>query len=126
PEPKDRYQKPAELSQSLEGCRQLQQWERDFPRAAWFTNLSHSAPFLMFVALGFPPHILGSIVNIAYNRFAIVSDLSARQQEVFAQVLLGYNVLVYPFCLWLLFRVMIPVIRMRKRLDGQERVDPVE
>jgi serine/threonine protein kinase len=126
PEPKYRYQKPAELSQSLEGCRQLQQWERDFPSAVWFTRLSHLAPFFMFLALGALPHILGSIVNIAYNRYAIVSDLSARQQEVFGQVLLGYNVLVYPVCIWLLFRVMVPVIRMRVQLDGTERVDPAE
>lgn len=126
PEPKDRYQRPAELSQSLEGCRQLEQWERDFPRSLRLTAWGHHAPLLLFIALGFLPHILGSVVNIAYNKYAIVTGLSAAQQEVFALVLLGYNVVVYPICLWFLFGVMVPVIRMRTQLEGPGRVDPLE
>src|SRR4051812_14677265 len=31
PNPTRRYQRAAELSQVLDGCRQLQHWERDFP-----------------------------------------------------------------------------------------------
>ncbi len=126
PEPKNRYQHAAELSQSLDGCRQLQQWERDFPPALWLTALSRNTPVLMVILLGFLPHILGSVVNIAYNKFAIVTDLSGTQQSVFNLVLMSYNVLVYPFCFWILCRVMVPVIRMSKRLDGPERLDAEE
>jgi hypothetical protein len=45
---------------------------------------------------------------------------------VFQQVLLGYNALVYPFCLWLAFRILVPVIRARRRIAGPDPIDSEE
>jgi hypothetical protein len=122
-DPDRRYQRASELTQVLDGCRQLQRWERDFPPPSRATRFAHAAPILAFVFLGIAPHVLGSLVNIAYNAFAIVRDLSTRQQETFQLVIMGYNVLAYPLCIWLFCRVMVPVTWTRKRLATGEVLD---
>ncbi len=64
------------------------------------------------------PHLLGSIVNISYNALRIVGNLNAEQQAVFNQLVLYYNVLVYPVCLYVLYRIIVPIQRTWRALDG--------
>jgi serine/threonine protein kinase len=126
PDPTRRYQKAEDLAQALEGCRQLENWEREFPTEIGLTRASHHSPMLMVVILGLIPHLLGSLVNITYNTVAIVKDLTAAQQHVFNVVLLSYNAVMYPLLVWLFCRVMLPVIHVRTALAGPEPLDAEE
>jgi serine/threonine protein kinase len=56
---------------------------------------------IVFVAL--VPNIIGSIVNIRYNSLQIVSHLNESQSIAFKSLILGYNILVYPFAIVFLF-----------------------
>ena len=126
PEPEHRYQKAEELAQALEGCRELRQMERDFPQARAVTRLCLRVPVRTIIALAFLPHLLGSVVNITYNALCIVNNLSQRQQQAFTEILLVYNAVVYPFCLWVVWRWVIPIFQLLRRLGGPERVEAEE
>jgi serine/threonine protein kinase len=126
PNPLRRYQRAGELADVLDGCRQLRRWERNFPAPLAVTRVAHAAPICMFVFLALLPHLLGSLVNIAYNMVAIVQDLTPPQQETFLFVLVGYNAVVYPLCVWLLCRVMVPVTRAWKCFAAGEPLEAAE
>ncbi len=126
PEPACRYQRAADLMQALTGCLQIRQWEKAFPRALFLTRLAQRFPLLVFTLLGLVPHLLGSMVNIAYNRHAIVEGLTPEQQEVFQLILLGYNAVVYPIGVWVILRVIAPVLRLPARIAGAEPVETEE
>jgi hypothetical protein len=123
PDPAQRYQKAEELVRALDGCRELVQMERDFPRPLPITRASEKRPGLMITLLALIPHLLGSIVNITYNKLSIVDNLSPAQEEAFGQVILVYNLIVYPLLIWVWCRALLPIMKMRRRLDGPEPVD---
>ena len=126
PDPGRRYQKAEQLAEALDGCRELRRMEKDFPRPRRLTRLSLQYPVLMLFILGFLPHLLGSAVNITYNAICIVEDLSEAQHQAFREVVLVYNALVYPLCLWVLLRLAVPIFRTLNRLAGPQRIEPGE
>ncbi len=116
PQPEQRYQTAAELTRALEGCRELRRVAKELPAGGKLVRAAERRPFLWFALLALLPHVLGSVVNISYNALRI--DLTPAQREAFARVTLGYNLLVYPLCLWLLYRLVIPVVRGWRGLTG--------
>jgi serine/threonine protein kinase len=126
PEPGRRYQKAEQLAEALDGCRELRRIEKDFPRPRTVTRLSLQHPVWMLVVLAFLPHLLGSAVNIIYNAICIVGDLSMPQHQAFHTVVLGYNAIVYPLCLWVVLRLAVPIFRTLNRLGGPRRLEPAE
>jgi serine/threonine protein kinase len=116
PQPERRYQTAAELTRALEGCRELRRVAKELPPGGRLVRSTEQRPFLWFAILALVPHVLGSIVNISYNGLRI--DLTPAQRDAFAGVTLCYNLLVYPLCLWLLYRLVIPVVRGWRGLTG--------
>jgi len=116
PEPERRYQTAAELARALEGCRDLRRVAKELPAGGRLVRSAWRRPFLWLVVLALLPHVVGSVVNIAYNGLRI--ELSPAQREVFARVTLGYNLLVYPLCLWLLWHLLAPVVCGWRGLAG--------
>jgi serine/threonine protein kinase len=119
-EPSRRYQKAAELADALEGCRELERIDRELPPSRWLGRLVPAWPLLMLCVLTLLPHALGSLVNITYNGVRIVSALTPRQQAVFLYVLVGYNLLVYGLAVTMFFRVLLPIMRVWRRLSGPD------
>lgn len=110
PDPNSRFQTATTLAAALNGCREMRQIESNFPRGARLTKSAIQRPFVWLVLLALLPHFpIGSTINIAYNSFRIVGQLSESQRATFNQLVLVYNVLVYPICLFLLVRVVKPV-----------------
>ena len=70
PLPDDRFASGAELAEQLDGCRQLRQAERQLPPPAAMWAPALRRPFLWLVVLVVLPQLLGSIVNITYNKYA--------------------------------------------------------
>jgi hypothetical protein len=122
PKPEDRFQNGAELADALESCRELRRVQRDLPPGRLLTRLTLRQPFLIAAVLMSLPHVLGSIVNITYNTLLIV--LTEAQQEIFPTIVLVYNVILYPLCLCLLFRQVVPVFRTWRDLRCPASIDP--
>jgi serine/threonine protein kinase len=117
PAPARRYQTAGELAQSLQGCGELRHVERSLPAPGRLTRATAGRPFLMFALLTLLPHVLGSAVNICYNALCIVNSLTAAQQDVFAELILGYNLLAYPAGLAVLVGLVVPAWRACRDLD---------
>jgi hypothetical protein len=72
---------------------------------------------LLLAVLTLFPHFLGSAVNICYNALWIVSSFTPAQQDVFAGLVLGYNLLMYPACLAILVGLVVPGWKTYRALD---------
>src|SRR5262249_58864054 len=103
---------------ALEGCRELRAAGRGLPPGGVLTRLVLRRPFLMAAVLMVLPHVLGSVVNVTYNSLRIVERLTGAQQAAFLRLVVVYNAIIYPFCLFLLFRQVVAVFRVCRRLGG--------
>jgi serine/threonine protein kinase len=118
PDPLARYQQASELARSLDGCREMRRIERDLPPAGSLERLLFRWPFLLGWALIVAPQVLASVVNISYNVSRI--GLTNEQQRSFWHLVLVYNCIAYPLCLFLSVAVILPIRRMWQRLgDGE-------
>lgn len=118
PEPEGRYQTAAELAQALTGCGEHRRATKALPPGHLLTPAAARHPFLLGAVLLLIPHVLGSIVNISYNSLRIAGQLTQEQQAAFAHLVLGYNLIVYPVCLWLMCRLVAPIYRGVRELAG--------
>jgi serine/threonine protein kinase len=123
PGPEDRYPSAEVLLHTLECCRDKLRIDREMPSAGPLTRAILQSPFRMLVVLALLPHVLGSAVNISYNALWLVKDLTPAQQTCFARLVLGYNALMYPLCIWLLFHVVNRVYRVWRRLPAERLSD---
>ncbi len=124
--PDRRYDSAGELSQALDGCEQLQRIHRESPAAGPLDRMMLRRPLLALIFVSLIPHVFGSIVNVAYNQIFIVDDLNSVQQTWFVRLVLAYNLVVYPICVWLLIRLIVPVFRMLLRLEHAIPLDSNE
>jgi serine/threonine protein kinase len=117
PDPGRRYQTAGELARALQGCGELQRSQRKLPAPGPLARAASRRPFLLLAVLTFLPHVLGSAVNVSYNKLWIVSGLTEAQQQAFSWLVLGYNLLVYPACLAVLVGLLAPAWRTLRDLE---------
>jgi hypothetical protein len=120
PDPEYRFTSGAELGEQLDGCRRLRQAERQLPPPPAMLRPVVMRPFLWLVILVLLPQVAGSIVNIAYNSTQIVEKLSDAQEQLFVKLVIGYNVIVYPFGIAMLVSTVYPVWRCWRALARAE------
>jgi serine/threonine protein kinase len=123
PDPKDRYASGAELAEQLSGCRQLREAERQLPVVRPLFQPILRRPFLWLILLVLIPQLVGSAVNITYNDTQIVDKLTDPQKELFKQLVLIYNAIVYPIAIAVLVATVWPVLSCWNALS---RGDPVK
>ena len=126
PRPEDRFASAAELAEALDSCRELRRVERDLPpgRMADAPGAAPARSWSPRCSCSLP-QVLGSIVNISYNALRSI-NLSEAQQAAFPRVVLVYNIVVYPLCLFILFRQTAPVFRTWRRLSRPGPIDAGE
>jgi serine/threonine protein kinase len=118
PDPDCRYQNASELARALDGCRELHHIQSHLPPLGWLKGFLTCRPLTALIVLIFLPHLLGSMVNISYNRLQIIDPLlGPEQQSAFWTVLTFYNLIVYPIGLWICFRLVFPVFAGMRELD---------
>jgi serine/threonine protein kinase len=122
PEPQDRYQSAAELAAALDGSGDLERARQNLPAPGVITGPALRHPFLVLLIVTFLPHLLGSMVNIAYNQSQIVNELSAHQQVIFNRLVIGYNLAVYPLTLAIIYFLIEPIFRTWRKLGWGEKV----
>jgi serine/threonine protein kinase len=122
PRPEDRYVSGAELADQLDGCRRLRQAERQMPHPPAMLRPVTRRPFLWLVLLVLLPQIVGSIINISYNRTEIVGQLSEAQEQLFMRLVAIYNLVVYPLGMGLLIGAVIPVWKTWRALARGEHI----
>jgi len=118
----DRHQTGEQFAAALDGCRRLASVERVAPETSWFTKSAIRHPLLWSVLLIFLPQVIGSVVNISYNRLQIVGLLTEAQQTTFWHLVNGYNAIVYPLAVAALVYLIRPVFSVWKSLESPYRL----
>lgn len=127
PEPANRYPSAEKLCQAFEAARELHGIRRALPVPGGILSIAERRPLTVFVLAVLVPCLLGSLINIAYNWLRIGGELTAEQRIVFHNLLLGYNLVVYPVSVALLVYRVLPVFyhpvrpslaRVRRRIVG--------
>ncbi len=83
-------------------------------------------PLLGLLLVALAPHLVGTVLNIAYNQIRIISHLTAAQETVFIRLILGYDTVAYALGISLGLRVLLPVYRVwpaahsRRPVDGEQ------
>jgi serine/threonine protein kinase len=123
PAPQDRFGTGADLAEQLEGCRQMRAAERALPATdSTYWNIVPwimKRPFLWFVMLVVIPQLIASAFNISYNLTQIVKvHLTGEQPQMFEQLVLVYNALMYPVAIALFAWAFFPVRRTWLRMHS--------
>jgi hypothetical protein len=77
-------------------------------------------PFLWLILMVVLPQLAGSAVNIAYNATQIGGKLTPEQKQLFTQLIIGYNAIVYPIALTLFILAVRPVWKCWNALASAE------
>ncbi|MBL8815323.1 MAG: protein kinase [Planctomyces sp.] len=127
------------LREELLGCQRLLSIERGEDRQSLPLRFARHLPLLAFAVLALVPHAVGSFVNISYNmmrvgdlpsgsEFApVAADTVSRAAILKAHetITMGYNVLVWPFCVVLIVLVIRANLRairgQREQTEAEER-----
>ena len=114
PQPERRYKDAGELALALSNAYDVLTIEKRLPEARFITGWAERRPILALVVLTLLPQLIGSIVNISYN--AVQVQLNAEEQVAFVMIVVGYNLFVYPICIFFMIRLVIPLVRGWRRL----------
>ena len=103
-----RYQTAEELAAALRGASQLIGARRALPNPAPIGRWVSAHPGRALALAAVMPHVVATVVNIAYNDTQIQFTTPA-QKWAFLWVILGYNSFAYPVCVgtacWLCWRI---------------------
>ena len=81
---------------------------------SWFD----SWPVRSVIAFILAPHLAGSVVNISYNSWIVREYLSASQAVTFNWLVIAYNLIFYPVCIFAVVRlVVLPILRYKQALE---------
>jgi serine/threonine protein kinase len=117
-DPNARYADAGDLAQDLESCQEFNRVRRSLPEPRPLTRWALQSP-VFFVAIMIPlPHVLATIVNIAYNASQL--QLSERHLTVFPYLVGVYNPIAYSVLLTILFRKILPVYRAWSALNHHQ------
>ncbi len=105
--PPERYATAGDLAAALGGAADQLDRQVALPAPNLLARAFTRFPLRSLALLTFLPHLVGSVVNIAYNRAAV--PLSPAEADLFLTVTGWYNLLVYPACVFLTVRVVWPV-----------------
>jgi eukaryotic-like serine/threonine-protein kinase len=108
-DPAGRYGSAAELAAALRGAADQLDRQAAVPAPNRVGRAVERFPLLALAALTFLPHLIGSAVNVAYNRAAMPP--TDTDQARFLAVTAGYNLLVYPLCVAAAVLVAWPLVR---------------
>jgi serine/threonine protein kinase len=111
PDPSQRYASGRELSAALDGCRNYSSAEKSMPDFHGFRAMVMRHPGWWLLILSLIPHIVGSIINIAYNKSRIIDKLDPVQVKVFWRIVGIYDSIGYSVGILLALRIILPVVR---------------
>lgn len=107
--PIDRYQSAAELAAALRGAADQLDRQTALPPGGRVPRWVTRHPLVALAVFTFLPHLIGSVVNIAYNRTEVrLTEVDAAR---FDAVTGWYNLVAYPLCVALALLVAAPIVR---------------
>lgn len=125
PDRGQRFGSAAELAAALEGGRQFHAAAKTAPPEGRWIRAAEAHPLLGLLLVALAPHVVGTILNIAYNQIRIISHLTEAQETVFVRLIFGYDTVAYALGIAWGMRVLLPVYRVwpmalsRQPADGQ-------
>jgi serine/threonine protein kinase len=126
PAPADRFERGADLAEQLDGCRRLRRVERQLLPPARFMRGALTRPFVWLLTLQFVPQFVGSFVNFLYNFTQIARPIEDLHKELFKEIAIGYNLIVYPTAISLIVLAVRPVMKCWRGLESCERLTEEE
>lgn len=114
PSPERRYQTAAEMAEALKHWLELRRIAKSIPMQNTLGALALRWPLWVIFLSVLVPQVIGSVVNISYNHYRIVSDLSPKQNDVFRELVFWYNLIFYPLGI-LFFLKAFSLLRQLKR-----------
>jgi eukaryotic-like serine/threonine-protein kinase len=126
PDPGRRFESAADLARAMEGCRVLARVHEQLPPPGPLGRAASRRPAAWVFLLAFLPHLLGSALNIAYNALRIIAFMTGPQKAAFGEMLLAYNGVVYPLCLWAAYLLFAPPLRVWRALVASGAVEERE
>jgi serine/threonine protein kinase len=117
PDPEHRFSDGESLARVLQEGRRLGRIEKQLRPQGFVDRGARSSPWAWLFLLAVTPHVIGSIINIAYNGIHIVEVLTEQQRELFTNLVLGYNVVLYPLCLFSIVWLVRRPISVWRRLN---------
>jgi hypothetical protein len=115
PKPADRWESAQAFKQALCDVLDLRATLRKTAAIPLFARWCADHPFIALAILGLLPHILGSLVNIPYNRLRVVDPGGVERIATFRSLVVAYNLLVYPLCIALCVWFVQPVYAWCRR-----------
>ena len=104
-----RYQSAGELAAALSGASQLLAARRALPAPGPIGRWVLAHPAGALAAAAVVPHIIATLVNIAYNRAQIPFASAEQKHAFFWRVIPGYNLIAYLVCVgtacWLCWKI---------------------
>jgi hypothetical protein len=111
PDPAQRFTSARELSAALEGCRNYESAEKAMPDFHGMRALVMRHPAWWLLVLSLLPHVVASLINIAYNYSRIITKLDPAQQKIFFRIVAVYDTIGYVVGILLAVRILLPVVR---------------
>lgn len=108
-DPAERFATAGELAAALRGAADLLDRRQAVPAPGRVARFIARSPLLALMLFTFLPHVVGSVVNITYNRLAI--PFSSADTARFDTTTLVYNLIVYPLCAAAAVWVFGPVVK---------------
>jgi serine/threonine protein kinase len=109
-DPKNRFLNGETLKKSLIGALELYQIHKNLPKETKILKFFRNHFSLALVLAIFVPQFVGSTVNIGYNSWRIISELTATQKQQFANLCVYYNLVVYPLVFYILAKTFFPFL----------------
>jgi serine/threonine protein kinase len=106
----DRHADATALAAAFLGARELMATTERLPPAGAFVKRSLTRPITYILIAAVAPQFMGSVINIAYNSIRIAADLTTEQQELFKDLVVLYNLVVYPIAVLIVIK---PLRRLR-------------
>ncbi len=108
-DPAGRYDTALQLAAALRGAADQLDRQAAVPPPSRLVRDVVRRPLLWLVVLTFLPHVVGSLVNFAYNGTAV--PLSPAENAQFLRITFWYNLLAYPACVAAAVTVAWPIAR---------------
>lgn len=110
-DPQARFHSATELSKALNSCLKLRSIAKTMPPPGRLAKIAFQYPLTVLSSLILLPQIFATAVNITYNTLRVVSRLSEVQQVVFHQLVIYYNLFIYPVGIGIILVLAAPIVR---------------
>ncbi len=123
PNPDQRFADATKLSRAVSDCLERQHVRGSLPPLGSVGEWVARFPAVGLILLAYVPNLIGTVVNIGYNKYRIVADLPLEQQVLFDRLWIVYNALAHPVGIGLMLWLVWPWLRLAQARAEQQPIE---